>query len=512
MSTAVPKRSVSLSSRAFWLMLAKSVAFCFSFTLPLLLTRRLSQSEYGFYKGAFQFINTVIIFPHVGFGVSAYYFIPREQRPQQGAIVSNVLFLYCTVGVLAALALLLFPHLLIPLIGGEVGPALVSHAPLIGLAILCWVGSSFLEVIAVANQESHIATAFIVNAQLTKTGFLFLAALLFGSIHALLWAAIIQGVVQATVLQFYLRSRFGSYWRNFNRQTLRGQFAYALPMGAAGMLSFAIADMHNYFVLHRFSATDVAVYGVGCFVFPLIGIITDSVSAIMIPHLSRLQKEGSTREIITTTAAAMRKLAAIYFPLCAFLLVMGQEIIVFLFTKKYLASWPVFAVTVMLMPFLIFASDPILRAYAQHRYFMLKVRAALVVVMVFALWWATATLGYVGAIAVMVGIHVLDRLIMTGKACRTLGVTWRDAALLKDLNKIAAAVLLSALVTGLTRLTLLDVRPFFSLLICGIVFSLAYVACFALFGTLSAGERELVNRYAARAAAIFKRKRYGQAL
>ena len=493
-------------------MLAKSVAFCFSFTLPLLLTRRLSQSEYGFYKGAFQFINTMIIFPHVGFGISAYYFIPREQRPQQGAIVSNVLLLYCTLGGLAALTLFFFPHLLVNLIGGEVGPALVPYAHLIGFAILCWVGSSFLEVIAVANQESHLATAFIVNAQLTKTGCLFLAALLFGSIHALLWAAIIQGIVQGTVLQFYLRSRFGSYWRNFNWQTLRAQFAYALPMGAAGMLSFAIADMHNYFVLHRFSATDVAVYGVGCFVFPLIGIITDSVSAIMIPHLSRLQKEGATREIITTTAGAMRKLAAIYFSLCAFLLVMGREIIVFLFTKNYLASWPVFAVTVMLMPFLIFASDPILRAYAEHRYFMLKVRAGLVVGMVFALWWSTATFGYVGAIAVMVGVHVLDRLIMTSKACRTLGVTWRDAVLLKDLRKIAVAVAIAALVCGLTRHTLLDARPFFSLVICGVVFAPVYAACLVFSGTISAGERELVKRYAAQAAAIFRRKRYGQAI
>ena len=143
---------------------------------------------------------------------------------------------------------------------------------------------------------------------------------------------------------------------------------------------------------------------------------------------------------------------------------------------------------------------------------MLKVRAGLVVGMVFALWWSTASFGYVGAIAVMVGVHVLDRLIMMSKACRTLGVTWRDAVLLKDLRKIAVAVAISALACGLTRHTLLDARPFFSLLICGVVFALVYVACLIFSGTISAGERELVKRYAAQAAAIFRRKRYGQAL
>jgi O-antigen/teichoic acid export membrane protein len=500
--TNAPK--ASLTSRAFWLMVAKSVAFCFSFTLPLLLTRRLSQTEFGFYKGAFQFVNTSLIFLQLGFGMSAYYFLPREQKPQQGAVVFNILIFYWTMGALALLILFLFPHLLVTLIGGEVGPVLVQYAPLIGLAVLCWIGSSFLEVVAVANQESHLATAFIVNAQLTKTGFLVLAAWWLGSIHALLWAAIIQGIVQAIVLQFYLRSRFGAYWRNFNAPMLRFQMSYALPIGMSGLLSFAIVDMHNYFVLHRFSAADVAVYGVGCFVIPLIAIIGDSVSAIMIPRISYLQKQGATREIITTTAGAMRKLALIYFPLTAFLALMGREIIVFLFTQKYLASWPVFVVTVMLLPFLIFISDPILRAYVEHRYFMLRVRAVLVVVMFLALWWCTSAFGYVGAIAVMIATHVLDRLIVTGKAWSIVKVSWSDAPLLKDLGKVAIAALASALTAGLTRAALLTLRPFFLLLICGMVFSLTYIAALFVSGAISEQERELARRYLGRFAGVFR--------
>ncbi len=492
-------------------MFAKSVAFCFSFALPLLLTRRLTQTEFGFYKGAFQFVNTSLIFLQLGFGMSVYYFLPREEKPQQGAVVFNVLLFYCTTGFVALVLFTLFPQLLVALIGGEVGPELAQYAPLIGLAVLCWIGSSFLEVIAVANQESHMATAFIVNAQLTKTGFLFLAAWWFGSIHALLWAAIIQGVVQAAVLQVYLRSRFGSYWRNFNPPMLRAQLAYALPIGLAGLLSFVIVDIHNYFVLHGFSAVDVAIYGVGCFVFPLIGIISDSVSAIMHPRISYLQKQSARREIIETTASAMRKLAAIYFPLAAFLLLMGREIIVFLFTSRYLASWPVFVVTVLLMPFLIFISDPILRAYAEHRYYMLKVRLVTVTFMLVALWWSARTVGYLGVIAVMVGFNILDRLLLTAKAWRVVGVSWRDVALVKDIAKIAAATLVAALAGEAVRLALPAlVRPFFALLTCGSVFSLIYVSCFALLGVVSTHERELLRRQLARMSSMFRRVRYGQ--
>lgn len=489
-------------------MVAKSVAFCFSFTLPLLLTRGLSQTEFGFYKGAFQFVNTSLIFLQLGFGMSAYYFLPREKKPQQGAVVFNILIFYWTTGALAFLLLLFFPHLLVTLIGGEVGPVLVQYAPLIGLAVLCWIGSSFLEIVAVANQESHLATLFIVNAQLTKTGFLVLAAWWFGSIHALLWAAIIQGVVQAIVLQFYLRSRFGAYWRNFNAPMLRDQFAYAMPIGLSGLLSFVIVDIHNYFVLHRFSAADVAVYGVGCFVFPLIGIISDSVSSIMQPRISLLQKENARREIVTMTASAMRKLALIYFPLAAFLLIMGREIIEFLFTRRYLASWPVFVVTVMLMPFLIFMSDPILRAYKEHRYYMLRVRLVIVPIMLVALWWSAGALGYVGVIATMVFFNVLDRLILTGKAWRVVGVSWNDAPLVKDVGKTAVATLLSALAAEGVRLAMYGARPFFSLLFCGLVFVAVYVACFALMGIASLEERKFLSHSVGRLASLFRRGHY----
>ena len=68
----------SLTVQAFWLLIAKTLAFMFAFALPVLLTRSLSQNEYGLFKQVFLLITTATALLPLGFGLSAYYYLPRE--------------------------------------------------------------------------------------------------------------------------------------------------------------------------------------------------------------------------------------------------------------------------------------------------------------------------------------------------------------------------------------------------------------------------------------------------
>lgn len=490
------QQTESLARRAAWLLAAKTVAYVISFALPLLLVRRLSPIEFGFYKQAFLVVNTAVALLPMGFMMSAYYFLPREPHARQGAVVANILLFYYGLG-LAALALLTFwPDFLTHTIGAQDGAALRPYAPLIGLAILLWIGSSFLEVVSVAHQEAQLSTLFIVNAQLTKTAFLFGAAWWLGSVRALLWAAILQGVVQAMVLQWYLNSRWRGYWRGFDANLLRRQLSYALPLGGAGLLYQLLLEAHNYFVSARYGAVVFGAYSLGSFAMPLVGIIGTSVSAVLIPRISRLEMEGARREIITITAAAMRKLAALYFPIYAFFLVLGREIVTFLFTEKFAAqTWPIFAVNITLIPFLVLVSDPITRAYQEHRFYMIKARLVLVPTLLAALWWGTQHLEPIGIIALAVSFYVLDRLIEMHKACRIVGATWRDLPLLADLTKIALAATISGLVAAMLRPTLAAQRPFLILLACGVAFTMVYALSLWLLGALAESEKALLRRY-----------------
>lgn len=470
-------------------MFAKGTAYVLGFALPLLLVRRLSQYEFGLYKQAFLIVSTALTVLPLGVSLSAYYFLPREDGERKSAVVFNVLCFNVFVGGLAFVLLLLRPSLLGSLFGSA---ELTAYAPLVGLVILLWMIAMFLEIAAIANDQAKTATIFIIASQLTKTTFLIGAAAVFGSIRALLYAALIQGFVQNVVLVVYLRSRFPGFWKKLNWGMMQAQLSYALPIGLAGLVFGVLIDMHNYIVSYRFGAAAFAIYAVGCFSLPLVNVVGESFGTLLISHISRLQKDGKTREIILVTAQTMRKLAAVYFPLYAFLLVTGRELLILLFTEQYLASWPIFVIHLTTVPFFVLITDPIMRAHAEHRFFLLKVRVVTVVLLFIALWYGTLYFGLVGAISIMVMFSLADRFVETAKAWRIVGVKWSDAALLKDVGKIAVASLTAGAATAVVRVFASGQRPLVVLLICGSAFALAYVGSIWFLGIVSADERRAV--------------------
>src|SRR5438874_11348767 len=87
----------SLTAQAFWLLVAKTAGFALTIALPLILVRTLSQGEFGLYKQAFLIVATAMTVLPLGFGMTAYYFLPREEERQE-AVVLHVLLFHAAVG------------------------------------------------------------------------------------------------------------------------------------------------------------------------------------------------------------------------------------------------------------------------------------------------------------------------------------------------------------------------------------------------------------------------------
>ncbi len=486
----VLRKESSLTTRAAWIVSARTVAFILSFALPLLLVRRLDQTAFGLYKQVFLVVGTAVNVLPLGFHMSAFYFLPREPE-RRGAVVFNILLFHLVAGGAACLAFVLRPGLLGWLFPGS--SELVAYAPALGLLLLLWVVSSFLEGIAMANQDTKTATLFIVSMQLARTLLLLLAALVFASVPSLIYAAIIQGALQMVVLLVYLSLRFEGFGRGLDWSLMRAQLAYALPLGAAGFLYTMQMDLHNYFVSNRFDAAAFAIYAVGCFNLPLIHILSDSVGSVMIPRVAELQKRGERREIVVLISRMMRKLAAAYFAIYAFLFVMGREFIVVLFRAQYLPSWPVFAINLAMIPLGIIASayDPVVRAYPEQRFFLLRVRAVLLGALSVALWFWTERIGLVGVISCVVATNLVERAVIAVRCGKVLGATRREIFLFKDVGKLACAALCAALATAFLRPFVVEAMPpFFALAVCGVWFMLIYLGAILLLGIVSPDERD----------------------
>ncbi len=205
------------------------------------------------------------------------------------------------------------------------------------------------------------------------------------------------------------------------------------------------------------------------------GLIQEATNSVLITRVSILQKRGERREIILLVARAARKLAAVYFPVYVFLMVAGREFIRVLFTPRFADSWPIFAVNLTLLPLGIVLLDPLYRAYEHERYFLLRLRLVLAAVVILTLWRFTARLGLLGVIEVVVLTAIVERSVMALHFGRLLGVTARDAVLLRDIGKLALAAMAAGVMADVIRLLLVRESAFAVLAICGGAFAVVYL-------------------------------------
>ena len=510
------KTTQSLKEQSIWLLAAKVIGFGFSFVLPLLIVRYLTQDEVGHYREAFQVImNAVVILP-LGFSMSAYYFLARETEGRRGAAILNILLFNLVVGGLACLFLYLFPQSIGNIFQND---ELRNLAPKIGVVIWIWIFSTFLETVAIANQEVRVATVFIIVAQFSKALFMGGAVIAFGTVEAFIYAAMIQGVIQTFILLNYLRSRFPGYWREFDAGFFCQQMVYAVPFGLAGILWIAQNDIHNYFVGHKFSSADYAIYAYGCFEIPLIAMLSESVSSVLIPRMNALQLAGNRDEMIRLTMRAMQKLAFFYFPIYVFLLITANTFIITLFTQKYEASTSIFVINITLLPFSILITDPIVRSYKELGRLFLLTRIFVLTALVGVLYYGLGYFGLTGMITTAVGALLIEKVIAESMVIRKLGLGLRHVPLLKNVGKTAVISILAGIVTyfvyanahaylldlgrhlaaqvfSATREGTLDfVGGSFVLLICGLVFSPIYLLAANFWGVIEEDEKNQIKNF-----------------
>lgn len=472
--------------RAAWLTGANVVSFALSFAAPLLIVRLLSQSEFGVYKQSFQILSTALAVLNFQVASSTYYFMPR-MPDKKLQVAMNVILFYAVAGLLLALAFVIYPQWATAIFHSA---DVAEHVPLLGVAILFWLVSANLEVMPLAMGDVRTASVFIVAAQLSKSALIIGAALIFRTVHAVMWAAVLQGVFQAALTLGYIRRRCGSFRKPLDWPLFKAQIGNAIPYGVGSIAQNLQNDLHNYFVSFFFPPALFAVYAVGCFQLPLLGLLQGSFNSVLIPEVAQLEAAGDRQGIVNVWFNAMRKLALAFLPAFALMFVVRRELITLLFTQKYADSVAIFGIFLFgLIPSMIL-TGPILRAFAEFRFFRLKLYLALLPITCLGLYVGIKSGGLIGAITAVVALQMLEAALTLVAIGRKLGVTAKDFKQLAPMIPTALAALAAALVVLMAKTALAQHVPVIILLaVCGLVFSAVYVVVGLAVGAITTSEK-----------------------
>jgi O-antigen/teichoic acid export membrane protein len=490
----------SFAARTLWLSAARLIALVLSFVLPFLLARRLSATEFGLYKQAFQILLTGLSLLGLQVSGGLYSFIPRFPEKKAQVAMNAVLF-YALVGGAVTLWFTLWPQWVEYVFRD--GALLTPVMPWLGVSICLWLVASAFDSLMVADNDVKRASVMWVVVQFCKTGFLLAAAFWSGSLRAMVLAAVAFGVVHCSLFALYLWRRYGKFWQAPDGQLLRLQLANALPFGLGVFVAGWQYDLHNYFVGHYFNAADYGIYSNGCFQMPLLLVLLDAMDTVLMPEIARLDQQGKLHEIVTLWLHSLRTMAFCFIPACVLMFVLRYELIVGLYSEKFAASVPIFAVTLLNTLLLINFTNAVMRPFEDMKFFRTKLNLVLIPVTGVLLYGGVMLFGLVGVMAAVVVARALDVAVTSWVLGKRLGLTAHDLRILTPLWRVALACVPAVLAVAWLRpwlsafaeqLMHRQIGTLFTLLAGGVIFGSLFLPAAFACGAVSDDEKAWLQK------------------
>ncbi len=464
---------------ALLLMAGRCAAFVVTFLIPVVLVRTFDQEGYGTYKQLFLVYSTLFAVAQFGMAESLYYFIPNHLETGGKTTANATLMLAALGGACAALLswqadrIAQWLH----------NPAAAGYLPWIGAYLALALMGASIEIAMVSRKRFALAAVTMCASEALRAALFILPALLTGELKWMLAGGVLFGCVRLAGGAVFAFHEFRGELRP-DAGLMRKQLAYALPFQLAVLAETVQANYHQFAVSYYFDAATFAIYAVGCLQIPAFELLAAPAANVMMVGMSEELKEGRKSSALAIWGDTTRKLLMLLLPLTGFLVVASRDLILFLFTKVYVASASIFAFWALSTVFQAFPTDAVLRVYADTRYILALNVVRLVLVASF-IGYAMSRFGLVGPVLVALGATLVAKVLAMKRIARLMSAEMKHII---DW-KAAAVSLVIALLSGMAAVSVrnrFDAVPLAGLIILGCVYGVCCAGMFAAWWLLKA--------------------------
>lgn len=455
--------SQNRSKQAGLLTSAEFIRFGFKSLVGVILARILLPAEFGSYRQLFLIYTTFSTLMLLGIPQSVLVFLPKLRHvDSKREYISKVVNLITVLAFVFSFVILLFKGFI----------AEKFHNPQLSLLLIIFaIYPLFMFVtqiyssIMLGMRQPQKTAVFTLFSVLTDFVLILGLALLTRNLYYIVLGVLFSAFLQWAFAQYQLHKFRTSV--KFDPEFLQELFRYSLPLGLSSIIGMLSIQLDKFVISGFFRPEDFAVFSIGAMELPFISILSNSVNAVLLPHIS-----ADRSSLVEVYRGAVRKNTLIIFPLSLMFFIFAKPLITLLYTDQYIASVPYFKVYLLILPLRIATFGIIFMALQKTRYIMYNSLLILSMNLILNL--------------------ILVRIMgMMGAAVATVFVTWLSVViylywikhhLQLDLNKLfpslailrtAAAVFLSG---GLSVLTLRIFGQHWSVqLLALIVFALSYL-------------------------------------
>lgn len=371
------------------------------FLMPILLTRFLSQENYGLYSQfnvLLGFMSSIFSF---GMQSNLYYYFPGSDEKRQKALVGNTLFALMAFA-LVATVLLIIPQTAKLFIGDG---KLLDVKGLISVGIFFSVPVLLIFPLFVTRGDKTLSVIYPPVETLLRVFIIIGTAMVFETIESILLAMVVYHVLQFVFTAFYsswpYRKTQGKW---FDWGLLKSQLTYAAPFGVAVVLNTLFGRFDKMLCISFITPEEYAIYSLAFYGIPGINQIYDSIAEVNILNMSASYKENNINETISLAQSYVTRLMSFSIPIILVVFIFAEVIIGFLFPPAYMAVVPFFRIYVFSFVVGALGAGLVLRATGKTKYTLRAYLMSAVVYLPFA-YFSIRHYGTWGAITTaMLGI------------------------------------------------------------------------------------------------------------
>jgi O-antigen/teichoic acid export membrane protein len=352
-------------------------------------------------------------------------------------------------------------------------PDLTAYTGLVGTFLFLSLVSAPLEMVMISRSRYGWAAGVYAGSDLLRAASLIATALVWRRLDAVFVGAVVFAFLRLCASLAWMLHEFGAGLRPHVAE-MREQLAYAIPFGAAALLEVLQSNYHQFAVSHHFDAAAFAVYTVGVLQIPIVDFVAGPAGNVMMVRMGEAAAHGDAAGVRTVWYETTRRLAGVFLPLVCLLLVVANDLIVFLFTARYAGSVPVFRAWSLTIVLAVLQTDGVLRAFAQTR-LLLKLSAFRLVLVVLLIFPFLSRFHLVGAAIATVLATAAAKLGGLARMRRLMGVGLRG---LLPWRALAGTLIVAAAAAGvalLVREHLAGTAPLVVLIATGASYSAAYL-------------------------------------
>jgi len=358
----------NLSKKVGIVSLSKLFYSLSNFIINIFLARTLTKEINGSYQQTILLINILSMIFIFGIPTSIYYFFPRlNEREKKGLFYQSILIL-CFLGIITGVFMFFSAGWIAEKFNNTSLKGLLKPASFYLFFLLA---SSYSDAILITINKHKLMAFLSLVFTILQLFCVIVPVLLKKSLESVFISLGFVTSIKFFVNFFICQYLLSSEKPIFQKSLFKLQIFYVIPLGLNSVIDVFSKYLDRTIISYLFTPSQLAEYHYGAIEIPLIGILIGSITAVLIPELSRCKFENRWEEFSNLFRNATTKTAIFLFPLFGVLFILAPALFIFLFTDTYLPGVPIFRIYLFMLPIRIVSFQAILFALGRTKIVML---------------------------------------------------------------------------------------------------------------------------------------------